>query len=247
MKIKNTNIQVYKEDVSNLALNYAKSLTVLHSYPNDQGFVTAVLNAVTNENSLNDDEKTYESLLKMSSLLNNHDPRKAVHLWAEEFYDKDAPCKHRNFLISGSFFTTNYETRILEFYKAGDSEIWVQEDGIWRNLFAENMLTTKGLKIYKDALKSSSGSQWDIREQVLDDMSLWQYPTLGLTIQPVLAMKRINMDKVEKVVLSSKSMNINITRLYDLESWVETEIHEVHDGKECNHEDLSLIKIDFLN
>ena len=239
----NFDINVFVEATSKLSLD--KSYDDVFFQETNQGFITGVIDAAVNV-QLDDYEKINRQAIKdFVSLAETLPLKRAASQWAHIHHNRLAFYKHRNPLLAVSAVEINLNKNTLEFYRAADCEVWVLTNNEWVNLFPEHMWTTKGLKVAKIGQKKNPTLEqwWSYQEKELDDLDLWRYPTLGLSPHPVFGIKRMALDNVQEIVLSTDGALLNEEKLRTLDPWLGQEIHKEREGRECNHGDIALTKI----
>ena len=199
-----------------------ETVALIHETPN--GFTSAVLTSLVNPKVKNSEKLNREALHSFKDLLMNYNPARAAHLWGEKFYDEYNMFRHQNPLIAATLTQVDVVNNMAHLYRIADSSLWAHQDDGWVNIFPETMLTSRGDKILSDILKNSEVDSWQERMEKLDDLSLWQYPLMGLSESPVLGYKRIPFNELHTIILSSAESKLTVEDVVHIS---ETKIQDI--------------------
>jgi len=212
----------------------------------ENGFVIGVLDASVNSHLMDSEMINAKSIVKFKELIANYIPRKAAHLWAEEFYTRGVPFHHRNPLLAAAFVEADTTTGTAEFHRAADAQIWMKSKDVWSNVFPEHMLTTKGMRVLATVKRKTPKDWWTWQEENLDDLSLWRYPLIGLTPHPVFVVKRFKLEDIQEIVVATSSALITKENVETLDNWLDVSIKEVDNlPKRYSSNNIAAVRLSF--
>lgn len=158
---------------------------------------------------------------------------------AKTIFNPEERVRNRNGIIA----LAGVQLGVLdEAWRCGDCEVWVKKDEVWENVFPDDMLSQKGRADYaKAAAGLTEYEAWLAQETVLQDLSMWAAPMIGLSDKAEA--QYADISGAEEIIITSDGARMTGERAENLAEWMTETIHIAPEGHPypSPHGDLSVI------
>lgn len=214
----------------------------------DTKYRFVVMDAAVNTFMEDAERMNYEGVDSFKKLLKANHTVDAANKWIED-NRKPSTYRHLNPLIAFASIELDFEKDTIHIYRSGDCEVFVETEYGWHKTHGDfltyhgRLLASNLMKAHEETYGKYQEMQkwWEVQTVQLDDVSLFSYPTLGLTEKFESHVYVRELSEIKRIVLTSDGARLtrSILKGTNLDEYM---FHHIH-GHDCQHGDLSVIDV----
>lgn len=214
----------------------------------DAKYRFTVIDAAVNTFMDDAERLNHEGVESFKNLLKENHTVDAANKWIEQ-HRKLSTYKHMNPLIAFASIELDFDKDAIHIYRSGDCEVFVETMYGWDKVHGDfltyhgRLLAAKLMQQHEEAYGKYQETKkwWEVQTVQLDDLSLFSYPTLGLTEKFDNHVYVRELSEIKRIVLTSDGARLtrNILGGTNLDEYM---FHHIHKN-DCQHGDLSVIDI----